>query len=176
MKILTNGLFKILITIFLTLIILIAIKASNSFKNKFYKRIYDTSFSFSKINKLYNTYFGKIIPSSDLEVIKPVFNESLNYTSKKKYLDGVSLSINNDYLVPSISDGVVVYIGNKENYGNVIIVNDSNGVDIWYGNMDSIDLKLYDYVKKGTYLGRASKNLYMVFKQDGNVIDYEKYL
>ena len=176
MKIITNQLFKILITTVLSLLILIAIKANNSFKTRFYKHIYETSISFAKLNTLYSSYFGKIIPNSDLEIVKPVFNESLIYDKKEEYLDGVNLTINKDYLVPSISSGVVVYIGKKEGYGNVLIINSSDGTDIWYGNMDKIDLKLYDYIEKGKYIGTASNNLYLVFKKDGKKIDYDKYI
>ena len=42
--------------------------------------------------------------------------------------------------------------------------------------MDNIDLKLYDYVDKGKYIGKASNNLYLVFKNDGKVISYDKYI
>ena len=173
---LTKQVFKLLITCLLTLIVLICIKASSSFKNKFYKYFYDTSFNFAKINNIYNNYFGKIIPTTNLDITKPVFHESLIYTNKEEYLDGVNLTVDNNYLVPSITSGVVVYIGKKEGYGDVVIINDSNGVDIWYGNMDNIDLNLYDYVKKGKYIGTANSNLYLVFKKNGKKIDYDKYI
>ena len=176
MKIITNSLFKILITVILSLLILIGIKASSTFKNKFYRKVYEENISFAKINSLYNTYFGNIFPKDKLDVVQPVFKETLNYSHKETYLDGVNLTITEDYLVPSISSGVVVYIGKKENYGNVVIISNTEGIDIWYGNMDSIDLKLYDYIESGSYLGKASNNLYMVFKKDGNVLNYEDYL
>lgn len=176
MKIITNSIFKILITTVLSLLILIAIKANNSFKTKFYKYIYESSISFAKFNALYSSYFGKIIPTTDLDIVKPVFNETLEYDKKEDYKDGVSLTIGSDYLVPAIASGVVVYIGNKEGYGNVLIINSNDGTDIWYGNMDNIDLKLYDYVDKGKYIGKASNNLYLVFKNDGKVISYDKYI
>ena len=176
MKIITNSLFKILITVILSLLILIGIKSNTSFRNKFYRKVYEESFSFAKINTLYNTYFGNIFPKDKLDVVKPVFKETLVYRNKEKYLDGVKLEIDGDYLVPAIASGVVVYKGNKEGYGNVLIINSNDGADIWYGNMDSIDLKLYDYVDNGTYIGKASNYLYMVFKKDGNVLNYEDYL
>lgn len=176
MKIITNSLFKILITIIISLLILIGIKSSTSFKNKFYRIVYETNISFAKINTLYNTYFGNILPKDKLDVVQPVFKETLVYHNKEKYLDGVKLSVDNDYLVPAISSGVVVYKGIKEGYGNVLIINSNDGIDIWYGNMDSIDLKLYDYVDNGTYIGKASNYLYMVFKKDGNSLNYEDYL
>ena len=38
------------------------------------------------------------------------------------------------------------------------------------------DLKLYDYVQKGTLLGEVDKYLYLVYKKDGNILNYEEYL
>ena len=176
MKIIANSLFKILITIIISLLILIGIKSSTSFKTKFYKRVYENSFSFAKVNTLYNTYFGNILPKDKIDIVRPVFNETLVYDHKEDYLDGVKLTIDSNYLVPAIASGVVVYIGKKEEYGNVLIINSSDGTDIWYGNMDNIDLKLYDYVDKGKYIGKASNSLYLVFKNNGKVISYDKYI
>ena len=80
-------------------------------------------------------------------------------------------------MVPSITEGMVVFIGNKENYNNTIIVEDLNGVYIWYGNISTTSLKLYDYVEKGTYIGEVNNNnLYMVFSKNGKYLNYEEYL
>lgn len=175
MKKITNNIFKVMITILLTLLILIGIKSSKNFKRKFYEKVYESHISFSRFNTLYQKYFGNVLPLDGLNNLEPVFNETLIYSEKKPYLDGVELSIENNYLVPSLSDGVVVYVGEKENYGNVIIVNQTSNVDIWYANMETIDVKLYDYVKKGTFLGQASGKMYLVYKKNGKVLDYEEY-
>ena len=71
---------------------------------------------------------------------------------------------------------MVVFIGNKENYNNTVIIEDLNGVYIWYGNINTTSLKLYDYVEKGSYIGEASNNLYMVFSKDNKYLSYEEYL
>ncbi len=44
--------------------------------------------------------------------------------------------------------GIVVYIGEKENYKQTVIVQQMNGVDVWYGNIKQANVKLYDYVEK----------------------------
>ena len=79
-------------------------------------------------------------------------------------------------MVPSLKEGMVVFIGKKDNYGNTIIIEDLDGVNIWYGNIENTSLKLYDYVEAGTLLGEANKDLYMVFSKDDNYLDYEDYL
>ena len=166
---------KTLITVIITLIVLILIKSSSSFKNNFYKQVYDTNFSFTKISNLYNKYFGKIveIPKDPSE---PVFNEKLSYNKQKAYYDGVSLSVGKNYLVPIQESGLVVFIGEKEHYGNVVIIQQINGIDMWYGNINHTDVNLYDYVSKGTPLGECDDQLYLLFKQNGEVLNYEKYL
>ena len=176
MKIITNGIFKILITILLTLVILIAIKANSSFKTKFYKNVYENSLSFAKLNTLYTKHFGNIIPTSNINATKPVFNETLIYQNAEPYLDGVSLEVSDNYLVPAITSGVVVYIGKKEGYGNVVIINNNDNIDTWYGNMENVDIKLYQYVNKGEYIGSVNSKLYMVFKSNGKILNYDKYI
>ena len=72
---------------------------------------------------------------------------------------------------------MVIYIGEKENYGNVVIVEGIDGIDIWYGNMETTSVKLYDYVEKGAYLGTVKDdNLYLADQKDGNFLDYKEYL
>ena len=65
----------------------------------------------------------------------------------------------------------------KEHYGNVIIIEGVNGIDIWYGNMETSSIKLYDYVESGTYLGTTKDNyLYLVYSKDGQFLNYKEHL
>ena len=164
-----------MITLIITLIVLILMKSNSSFKSEFYKQVYDTNFSFTKVSNLYNKYFGNIIemPTSPT---KTVFNEKLTYTTKEPYNDGVSLTVDKNYLVPIQESGLVVFIGEKENYGNVVIIQQVDGIDMWYGNINHVDVNLYDYVEKGTLLGECSDKLYLLFKQNGQILNYEEHL
>ncbi len=168
---------KLLITIILTLITLILLKSNNKLKTFFYNKVYDNNISFATINKWYENHFGSSIPFKELveKDTKAVFNNKLEYSKKEKYLDGVKLSVDKNYLVPILESGMVVYIGKKEGYGNTVIVQQVNGVDVWYGNINNPNVKLYDYVEKGKLLGDVkNNNLYLVFKKDGKVLSYEK--
>ena len=178
MKIITNSLFKILITVILSLLILIGIKASTTFKNKFYRKVYEENISFAKIKKLYYKYLGGINPIDKfVEKEISVFNEKLTYDDESIYHDGVKLNVGNNYLVPVIKEGMVIFIGEKENYGNVIIIDDVDGINTWYGNMDKTTVKLYDYVSSGTYLGTTKDNyLYLVYESNGKFLNYKDYL
>lgn len=169
---------KILVTIILFLALSITIKVYPSSKEFIYKNVFEKNFSFASVNKVYNKYLGKVLPVKSIfkEEVKPVFKEELVYSNKEKYQDGAKLAVTDNYLVPVIESGMVVFMGEKEGYGNTVIVQQINGVDTWYGNVSTTDIKLYQYIEKGSLLGEASKNLYLVFKKDGEVLDYNEYI
>ena len=146
--------------------------------NQYYKYVYDTNITFTKFNNLYNKYF-KDLNIKDIvnkDKTKTVSGEKISYSKQDKYKDGVKLTVSNNYSVPIIESGIIVYIGNKDDYNNSVIVQQINGIDLLYGNIENTNYKLYDYVKKGDILGSANKYLYLVYKKDGKVLDYEKYL
>ena len=168
---------KFLITCLITVICLIAFKKDSSFKKYFNDKVLSVNFNFAYINNLYSKYLGGTLPFSNIiPKSEPVFNEKLSYDGESAYLDGVSLSVSDNYLVPSISSGLVVFIGEKEGYGNTVIIEGSDGVSVWYSNMSDISVSLYEYVSDGSFVGSCSNNLYLVFKKDGSVLDYKKYI
>ena len=64
-----------------------------------------------------------------------------------------------------------------EHYGNTIVVEQVDGVSVWYGNVDVSDVKLYDYVEKGQILGMSrSEDLYLVLMKDGAYLNYQDYV
>lgn len=171
---------KFLITIILTLTTLILLKSNTTLKTLFYEKVFTKNFNFATINKLFKDQFGSPIPFSEMLEQKettPVFNEKLEYTEKSKYLDGVKLTVTKNYLVPTLESGMVVFIGEKENYGNTVIISGIDGIDIWYSNINASSLKLYDYVEKGSFVGEAKDtNIYLVYKKDGKVLNYEEHI
>ena len=164
--------------IVLFLVLAILSKSNPLYKDKIVTNLYEKNISFTKIKNLYTKYLGGIVPLDKVENnVVQVFNEELEYLNDSIYHDGVKLEVTNNYLVPIIEEGMVVFIGEKEHYGNVIIIEGVNGIDIWYGNMETSSIKLYDYVESGTYLGTTKDNiLYLVYSKDGNFLDYKEYL
>lgn len=170
---------RFLVTILLTLGILIGMKSSVSFKKEFYKQVYETNFSFAYVNHIYQNLFGSPVPFSEFlkEPVKPTFKEKLIYKEEKAYKEGVALTVENQYLVPIKNSGLVVFIGEKEGYGKTVIVQQMDGIDLWYGNLNEINVKLYDYVEEGSLLGEVeAQTLYLVFKKEGTLLDYKEYL
>jgi len=172
----SNPLSRFLIFVILTLITLIVLKSNPDIKKSFKEKVLSKNFSFAKINKIFKDKFGSPIPFSDKISTEPVFSEKLDYKEASKYLDGVKLSVDKNYLIPSLKEGIVVFIGDKESYGNTVIIEGTDGVEIWYSNINS-SIKLYDYIDKGTLVGEAKDNtIYLVFKKDDKILNYEKYI
>lgn len=174
----SHFLFKTLITIILFISALIICKSSDTCREFIYQHVYQNVFSFTKINNLYQKYLGGIIPLDNLfQETEPVFSEKLTYYEDTKYLDGTCLTTDSNYLVPVLETGIVVFVGEKEDYGNTIIIQGMDGVDIWYGNLENTSINLYDYVEKGTPLGETKgTSLYLVFSKDNTYFNYEEYL
>lgn len=169
---------RCLVVIIIVLLSMIVIKKNPSFKNKIIKYVYEENINFTKLKNIYDKYFGKIL-SIDKVVPKEekVFNEKLSYSKASVYKDGVELKVDDNYLVPNLESGIVVFMGDKEGYGNTIIIEQVNGIDVWYSNINTNDIKLYDYIEKGKLLGEvAGKKMYMVFQKDGKVLNYKDYI
>ncbi len=170
---------KLLITVILTLSALILLKQNKTYQKWFHEHIFEKSFSFATLNQFYESKFGSSIPFQEMFLKKEqaVFEETLSYKEVSKYLDGAKLKVDKNYLVPIKESGMVVFVGNKEGYGNTVIIEGTDGVETWYGNMEKMNVKVYDYVEKGNFLGETKGDtLYMVFKKDGAILDYTKYL
>lgn len=167
---------RLLISVIVVLVIMIGSKNNSGFKEMIYSNVYNNTLTFPYLNTLYNKYFGNILPFKLDIGNSPVFNEVLKYRNSESYLDGVKLSVDTNYLVPSINSGLVIFEGDKDNLGNTIVILGSDGVEVWYSNINN-KVKLYDYVDKGTYIGDTlDNNLYLTFKQDGNILNYEEYI
>lgn len=178
-KVLYWSITKILICLIIFVILLIVVKVNPSLKEKIHNIVYEDHFSFSYVNSLYKKYFGNILPFENIVPTdsEAVFNEKLVYNDARLYKEGVELEVNSNYLVPVIESGIVVFIGEKENYGNTVIIQQINGIDTWYGNVVIGDIKIYDYVQKGMLLGEVTGDkLYLVFQKEGKYLDYKDYI
>lgn len=157
---------------------LIYTKSSTSNKQLFYDTLLKDNISFAVINNFYSKYLGGILPFKDIvKDNEPVFDEKLVFSESNIYKDGVALSVEKSYLVPALESGIVVFVGDKEDYGKTVIIQQVNGVDVWYSNVDNLNVKIYDYVEGGSLIGESlNEKLYLVFKKEGKVLDYKDYL
>lgn len=170
---------KVLICIIFFLTIGIISKTDYEIKKILKTKLYEESLSFTKFEKIYNKYLGGIFPIENIKQnnITPVFNEKLTYKNVTKYKDGIILETTEKYLIPNLENGIIIYIGEKKGYGEVIIVENENNINIWYGNVCNYNLKLYDRINKGDIIGETCKNqLFLLFKKDNKVLDYNNYI
>ena len=169
---------KTMLSTILFLLYLVGVKKINNFDTFIYENIYNRSISFAAINRWYTEKFGNLFPINIFsENAIEVFDEKLIYSNYETYKDGIKLTVEKGYLVPFIDDGIVIFKGYKKDYGNVIIVENSDGVDIWYCNIINDNIGLYEYIKKGDYIGEANNNeLILAFFKNGEIEDYKKYI
>ena len=164
--------FMLAIIFFLASIIFTNISDTNLLLYKEY--VLTESLPFTKIKNWYEELFGSVLPKS--ENTQTVMSGKLVYKEITDYLDGEVLTVNSKSLVNALASGVVVYSGEKEGYGNTVIIQGIDGADIWYGNLENISVSLYDYIESDTILGNTTDEyLYLVIKKDNKFIKYEDY-
>ena len=169
---------RVLITVIIFLVGMILVKNNTEIKNVILEQIYNKNFKFTKAKKIYEKYFGDILSSEQFtNDEQAVFQEKLTYKKTNTYLDGVALTVDNNYMVPVLETGIVIFMGEKEGYGNTVVIEQIDGVDVSYSNISTDGIQLYDYVEKGSLLGEVNnKKLYLVFQQDGEYLDYKRFV
>ncbi len=176
----SHNYFKNLITrsLLSIIVLLLGIIMLKGNKDLLVDKVFTKNISFAKISTFYNKYFGSLVPKLPLNnPTETVFKEELTYQSKDDYLNGVKLTVEDNYLVPVLKSGIIVFTGSKEGYENTIIIQGTDGTDIWYGNIKNSDYKLYDYVKEGSLLGETKDNtLYLVFQKEDKFLKFDEYL
>ncbi len=132
------------------------------------------SLPFTKVKGWYEELFGEVLPSNDNA--QTVFDGKLVYKEISDYQNGERLTVSSKSLVNSLASGIVVFSGEKDGFGNTVIIQGIDGADIWYGNLENISLNLYDYIEAGTVIGNTvDEYLYLVIKKDNEYIKYEDY-
>ena len=173
-KCIRKKLYKCLFTIIVFLLGMIITKVNTSLKPILKKALYEDSISFMKNKNLYNKYFGKLIDTEKKE--KEVIAEKMAYKNEEKTSTGVKLTVNDNYLVPCIEDGIVVFVGEKDGFQTVII-EQTDGIKTTYSNIKQNNYKLYDFLEKGEIIGEVINNvLYLSQEKEGEYIDYKKYI
>jgi len=177
-KTIKSFLYRTLLTIVIVLIGLIYVKKDPGIKELIHKNIYERSLKFTQVKQLYQKYFGSILPTEKIfQENQPVFNEKLTYSKINTYKDGAMLSVESNYMVPNLESGVVIFVGEKDDYGSTIIIEQIDGVEVSYSNLTISGINIYDYVEKGQLLGEAkNQKLFLIFYKDGKYLNYKDYI
>ena len=158
---------KILLSIIILLSSLIYVKYNDHNRKLFKNYIFNNTLSFSSFQKIY-----KSLGHQKNEVAS--VSNNIKYTNKQKYLDGVSLNVS-DGLVETFASGIVVYVGKKDSFNNTVIVQGSDGYDIWYGNLEDLNVSIYDYIDKDSIIASSDK-VYLKVLKDGKKVNIDEYL
>lgn len=108
------------------------------------------------ISKLYNGFFGNFYPIETMHVAK----QDIDYEVSSKYLNGHIINTKQEAVI-SISSGVVVFCGEKEDTGKTIIIQDQNGILYTYGNLLDITKNIYCYVNPEDVIGICNNQFYL---------------
>lgn len=151
---------------------------SDDNKLLYQKYVLQDSLEFRKINELYQSLFGSVdITNKDKGDDAEVVFGSITYSNIEPFKNGVKLTVGMNEVVNVITSGIVVFIGEKDDLGNTIIIQGNDGVDIWYSNITDSDILVYDYVEAGSIIGTSNgEDIYLTINKDGEFMNYEEYL
>ena len=166
--------YKLLFTIIVFLLGMISTKINENLKPTINKVLFEDSIDFIKTRNIYNKYFGKVINNE--EVVKEVQTSKLSYLKEEKTETGVKLTVNESYAIPCLEDGIIIYVGIKNNL-NTIIIEQVDGIKTTYSNVAITNYKLYDFIEKGEIIGEVINNeVYLSQEKEGVYLDYKKYI
>ncbi|HDX9579165.1 TPA: M23 family metallopeptidase [Bacillus pseudomycoides] len=176
-------LFKLLLSAILVLAVAILFKnQANSFEEPrtVVKQVMKEEFQFAYVSKWYESKFGKplsFLPSSEKKSPQKEKNYAVPASGKVMQNfqvngQGVFVQTAANAVVESVNEGIVVSIGQKEEFGNTIEIQHADGTESWYGNLGETSVKLYDYVAKKQKVGTvANGKFYFAFKKNEKFID-----
>ena len=172
-----NLISRVLITVIFVLGSIIFTNISDDNKALYQKYVLEDSLEFTKINELYQSVFGDVdIAKQDNNTDSEVVFGDVSYTNIEPFKNGVKLTVGMNEAISVITSGIVVFIGEKDDLGNTVIIQGNDGVDIWYSNITDTDISVYDYIEAGSILGSSnSEDIYLTINKDGEFINYEEY-
>lgn len=168
---------RILLSIILVISISIYLKMDDKNILLVEKYFFEESLQFTKINSWYKERMGEIIPNVSDNTSLVFSSSELKLRKYIEYNDGVKINLSNNTPISTLNGGIVVYIGEKDGYGNTLILQGNDGIDYWYGNITNISVNLYDYIEKDTLIGETKNDyLYLVLQKNGEFIKYEEII
>lgn len=169
---------RTLITIIFVLSSMIFTNLSENNEKLYKKYVLEDSLGFTKISNLYKKVFGHVdilTPTKKENSDTAVFG-SISYKNIENFKNSNKLTVGTNEIINVITSGIVVFIGEKEELGNTIIIQGNDGYDIWYSNITDTSIKIYDYIESGTILGTSnSEDIYLTISKDGKYLSYEEY-
>ncbi|BCB04989.1 M23 family metallopeptidase [Bacillus sp. KH172YL63] len=127
----------------------------------------DTEFQFAAISTWYEDQFGKplaLLPTSETggenasgqsaEYARPASGKVVE--NFKTNGQGIMLETVLGEDVTAMKGGLIIFAGKKEEFGNTVVIQHADQSESWYGNLESIDVKQYEKIEKGSLVGEVS--------------------
>jgi len=80
-------------------------------------------------------------------------NRNDPFTGLRDFHPGIDISVPRGSKVSAPADGVVVFTGNKNGYGNIIVIDHGYGTVTRYGHLDGFNVRPGQRVKRGDVIG-----------------------
>ncbi len=165
---------RLLLSVIFVLVSLILTNLNKDFKAKYYEEVLNKNMNFNQINEFYRKYIGKGKENDNDVEIANLDDKALKEVVKEN--NSFKLNVGNDYPVAVLKPGIIVFMGDKDDLGNTIIIQGNDGIDIWYSNITVSDYSLYDYVSTGDILGVNNEDYYkLTIMKDGKYLEYDEY-
>ncbi|MGM9988640.1 MAG: peptidoglycan DD-metalloendopeptidase family protein [Bacillaceae bacterium] len=144
--------------------------------------LFNQDFQFAAVNNWLEMNFGQSLTFINDEKNKNGSSE-LAVPANGRVLQGfqedgqgVMVEVDPNAKVGAIKEGKVIYIGNKPNVNNTVVIQHDDNTESWYGNLEGISVKLYDQVKVRQVVGHAKEEsgkgqFYFALKKNEKFID-----
>jgi stage IV sporulation protein FA len=174
----SNFLFRSLLSAIIVLVLAIILKSNSpiaSHVRNGLTDVYNSEFQFASIQKWYEDRFGSPIAFLPQIIQKKGTEGNENYAvpasgkvlqSFKTDGQGILIQTELNQKVEAIKDGTVIFVGEKNQLGNTVIVQHADGSESWYGKLGSINVKYLERVDSKKVLGTVSPN------EEGNLGTY----
>jgi stage IV sporulation protein FA len=163
-------LFKLLASACLFLVIAILFRnhtATLDSTRNVVKKTMETEFQFATVSNWYENKFGKplaLFPFTDKKTNQNlVSNPQYAVPASGRILEnfqkngqGIMIERGKGTKVEAMNAGIVRFAGEKDGLGKTVIIQHSDQTESWYGNLESINVNLYEYVDKGKKVGTVS--------------------
>lgn len=166
---------QLLITIIIILTCLIVNNLSKD--DNLLKNWLERDLSFAKLNTYYQKFIGHKEDNDNKGDDMLTFNDTSTDEIPEKINNSYKIKMTNTNSINALKPGIIVYIGEKDDLGNTVIIQGNDGVDIWYSNITNVEYNLYDYIKEQTTIGVAKDDtMYLTFDKNGKYLSYEEYI
>ncbi|OZI11308.1 peptidase M23 [Bacillaceae bacterium SAS-127] len=181
-------LFKVLASLILVLAVAIMFKQSSSpflEGQAWMQEVMEKEFQFSKAAEWYEKTLGEPLPFTvdGWTEEEKVVNEQAEYAvpvSGKVIEDfqtngkGLMVEAEPNEGVKAVKDGTVLFVGQKKEFGQLVIVQHADNSESWYGHIANPSVQPYEKVTAGSVLAQLSPNeqtFYLAIKKDGIFVD-----